>query len=91
MMVSDEMVEKYKKGTKPEKPVTQGELEDIKSLLFSTIERTEKDIETAIFKDYHEFTTMTGFHCQSAKDAIVFNNFHEGTHIGIMMRIQKLV
>lgn len=91
MMVSTEMVEKYRKGTKPETPVTQDEVDEIKSLLFSTLEKTEKDIETDIFKTYNEFTSMTGFHCQSAKDAVVFNNFHEGVHIGIMMRIQKLV
>jgi hypothetical protein len=91
MIISNEMVKKYKKGTKPELPITQEELEEIKLLLFSTIEKTERDIATDVFKTYKEFTTMTGFHCQSAKDAIVFNNFHEGIHIGIMMRIQKLV
>ncbi len=91
MQISNEIVEKYKKGTKPEVPVTQVELEELKSLLFSTLEKTEKDIDAAVFNTYQEFTTMTGFHCQSAKDAIIFNNFHEGIHIGIMMRIQKLV
>src|SRR6476620_10825581 len=43
MMVSNEMVEKYKKGTKPEGEVSQAEVDEIKSLLFSTIEKTKKD------------------------------------------------
>ncbi len=30
MIVSDEMVEKYKKGTKPEQEVTQAEVDEIK-------------------------------------------------------------
>ena len=34
MMISDEMVEKYKKGTRPEEPVGQTEIDEIKKLLF---------------------------------------------------------
>src|SRR6187402_426126 len=43
VMVSDEMIEKYKKGTKPEQDATQAEVDEIKSLLFATIEKTKED------------------------------------------------
>ena len=36
--VSDEMIEKYRKGTKPEHIVTQAEVDEIKALLFKTID-----------------------------------------------------
>ena len=46
--VSDEMIEKYRKGTKPEHIVTQAEVDEIKALLFTTIDQTELDFENKI-------------------------------------------
>lgn len=91
MMVSDEIIEKYKKGSKPEHNVTQAEVDEIKSLLFSTIEKTKEDYEKGIFKNYQEYPTSTGFVLKNVEDAIAFNNFHEGLHIGILMSLRKLV
>lgn len=91
MLISDEMVEKYKKETKPEQAATQAEVDEIKSLLFTTIEKTKEDYENGIFKDYHEYPTSTGFVLNSIEDAMAFNSFHEGLHIGILMSIRKLV
>jgi len=91
MMISDEMVEKYRKGTKPEHQVTKEEVDEIKQLLFSTLEKTKKDFAENLFQNYTEFTSMTGFTMKSATDAIEFNNFHEALHLGIMMQIRKFV
>ncbi|WP_333598958.1 DinB family protein [Flavobacterium sp.] len=91
MMVSADMVERYKKGTKPEHSVTQQEVDEIKSLLFSTLEKTKKDFADDIFKTYNEFTTMSGFTVKNAKAAMEFNNYHEAVHTGIMMQIRKFV
>jgi hypothetical protein len=91
MMVSDAMVAKYMKGTKPESDVTQEEVEEIKSLLFATLEQTKKDFGNDIFKTYNEFTTSAGYTVTSAKDAMEFNNYHEGMHTGIMMQIKKFI
>ena len=90
-MVSDAMVAKYMKGTKPENDVTQEEVEEIKSLLFTTLEQSKTDFANDIFKTYNEFTTSTGYTVSSAKDAMEFNNYHEGTHTGIMMQIRKFI
>lgn len=91
IMVSDEMIQKYRKGTKPEHIVTQAEVDEIKSLLFATIDQTEVDFENEIFKNFDEYPTSTGFVLKSAKDAMIFNNFHEGLHLGILMSIRKFV
>lgn len=92
MMISDEMVGKYKKDTKPEQEVSQEELDEIKSLLFKTFEKTKEDFENGVFKNYQEYTTSTGGHVlKSAADAIAFSNFHEGLHIGVMLSLRKLV
>lgn len=91
MIVSDEMVAKYMRGTKPESPVSQEEVEEIKRLLFSTLEKAEQDFDEEIFKEYQEFTTMSGFTVRNAQEAMTFNNYHEGVHTGIMMQIKKFV
>ncbi|MCL9805956.1 DinB family protein [Flavobacterium amniphilum] len=91
MMVSDAMVAKYMKGTKPEADVTLEEVEEIKSLLFATLEQSKKDFADDIFKTYNEFTTSAGYTVTSVKDAMEFNNYHEGMHTGIMMQIKKFI
>jgi len=91
MMISDEMVDKYKKGTKPENFVTHSEVDEIKELLFSTLEQSKEDFANDIFDEYMPFTTVTGFHIKSSQMAMEFSNYHEATHIGIMMQIKKFI
>ena len=91
MMVSEELVEKYKKGTKPEQDATQAEVDEIKALLFTTIEKTKEDYANGIFKNYQEYPTSTGFVLTSVEGAMNFNNYHEGLHVGVLMSIRKLV
>ena len=91
MMITDEMVEKYKKGTKPEHIAIQVEVDEIQMLLSKTIDQTEVDFDSQIFKNYSEYPTSTGFVLNSAAEAMVFNNFHEGLHIGIMMSLRKFI
>ena len=90
-MVSDEIIEKYKKGTKPEQDASQAEVNEIKSLLFITIKKTKEDYDNGIFKNYNEYPTSTGFILNNVEDAMAFNNFHEGLHIGILMSLRKFV
>ena len=91
MMVSAEMVAKYKRGTKPETDATQEEVDEIQSLLFETINQTKADLNNKTFKTYTEFTTLTGFTMRNVEDAISFNYYHEAMHIGMMMSIRKFV
>ena len=91
MMVSAEMVNKYKRGTKPEADVTQAEVDEIRTLLFDCIKKTESDYVNGVFKEYQPFTTMTGFQINNAEQAMAFNNYHEGVHTGVMMSIRKFI
>ncbi|KIC02449.1 hypothetical protein OA88_08430 [Flavobacterium sp. JRM] len=91
MMVSDELVAKYRKDTKPEGDVSEAELQEIKSLLFETIKKTEADYNANAFKTYNELTTSLGFIFKNIEDALSFNNYHEALHVGIMMSIRKFI
>jgi len=91
MMISDEMVNAYKKGSKPEHSVSQTEVDEIKSLLLKTINQTKEDFDNKIFKDYQEYPTSTGFVLKNVEGAMAFNYFHEGLHIGIIMSLRKFL
>lgn len=91
MMISDDLVEKYKKGTKTEHEANQQEVDEILSLLHKTIQQTEKDIDANLFQNFSEYPTSTGFVLKSNFDSMSFNNFHEGIHIGVIMSIRKLL
>ncbi|GAA4279321.1 DinB family protein [Aquimarina mytili] len=89
MMIDDEMVARFKKGTKTEGVVTQTEVDTIRTLLFSSLDQTQKDIEAGLFKDFQEYPTSTGFVLKSLEDAMNFNNFHEGIHLGYILALKK--
>jgi predicted transcriptional regulator len=91
MMVSQEMVDKYKKGTRPENDASQEEVDEIRSLLTKTIDQAETDFTNEIFKNFNGFTTMSGYTLKTAEDAMAFNYYHEATHTGIMMGIRKFI
>lgn len=91
MVVSQGMVDKYKRGSKPEDNVSQSEVDEIRSLLFETINQTKADLNSKIFKTYTEFTTLSGFTMRNVEDALAFNYYHEAMHIGMMMSIRKFI
>lgn len=89
MVVSDEMVAAYQKGSKVERDVTQAEVDAIKALLFWPIEKTKEDYNNKIFKTYTAYTTSTNSTMTKVEDAIAFNNFHEGIHLGYILALRK--
>ncbi len=91
MYISDDLVNTYKTGTKPTGETSQAEANELKELLVSLVSKTEADFKNDIFKTYMERTTSTGFHLASVHDAVEFNNFHEGMHVGYMMSIRKFL
>lgn len=91
MMVSQEMIDKYKKGTRPEHNASQEEVDDIRALLNKTIDQSELDFTNQIFKNFNGFTTMSGYTLKTAEDAMAFNYYHEAMHTGIMMGIRKFI
>ena len=91
MIVSDELVEMYRKGTKVERDVTQAEVDLIKGLLFSTIEKTKEDYDNRIFQTYHEYTVTTKSTLTNVDEAIAFNNFHEGIHLGYVLALKRVI
>lgn len=89
--ISQQMIEKYQNGTKPQEFVSNEEVLEIKKMLFSTLEKTMLDFNAGIFNTFNPYQTKTGFHIANLQNAFEFNNYHEGIHLGIMMQIKKFI
>ncbi|MDO7172271.1 DinB family protein [Mariniflexile sp. AS56] len=92
MLASDELVGKYKKDSKPEGTATEEEVNEIKTLLFSTVEKTKEDYGNGLFKNYQEYTvSTTGNTLKNIEDAFEFILFHEGMHLGYVMALLRVL
>ena len=91
MLVSDELVAKYMKGTIPDGSATATEMKQITDVLVSIIERTTEDYESGLFKEFKAYTTSAKVSLNNVEDAIRFNNFHEGIHLGSILALKKMV
>jgi len=89
--IDQDWTTKYDKGTFPKIPATPKELEDIKALLFSTLDYLDKDINNSIFNKFNSFTTSTNQVIDSFEAAFTFVLFHDGIHLGSILAIRKFV
>ncbi|MDG1778888.1 MAG: DinB family protein [Flavobacteriaceae bacterium] len=91
MLIDADLVDAYRKGTKTEHDVTQQEVNHLKTLLFSTIEQTQKDYNSGTFKTYNQYTVSTKSTLTCVEEAIEFNNFHEGIHLGYILAMKNSI
>jgi len=91
MLIETDLVDTYRKGTKTDRGATQQEVDYLKSVLFSTIEQTQKDYTLGLFKNYTQYTVSTKSTLTCAEEAIEFNNFHEGIHLGYILAMKNSI
>ena len=83
------LVKKYSKGTFPENHVSMEEVQQVAEALLLTPKWTKEDYSNGLFKEYESYTTSANVVLTNVKDAIAFNIFHLGLHIGTVQAIQK--
>jgi len=89
--IEKSLVDNYKKGTKPEGIVSNEEIESLKKLFLSCVDQTELDYQHGVFKSFKTYPTSFNATLTSIKEAIAFNNIHEGLHLGYMMAMQRSI
>ncbi|OIR03425.1 DinB superfamily protein [mine drainage metagenome] len=89
--VDQSLIDKYRKGTKPESFIDSDEIELLKKLSISLIDELEKDIKTDIFNNYKSYPTSYGVGLSSIEDAVNFFPMHEAMHYGVALTIKKFV
>jgi hypothetical protein len=91
MAIDETLVQKYRKGSFPEGTPTEEEVRQMEHLLLSTLEQARRDFSDGTFKTFKEYTTSVGVTLKSAGEALVFDVFHEGLHLGVIMSLKKVV
>ncbi|QXP56828.1 DinB family protein [Cellulophaga sp. HaHa_2_95] len=90
MRVSDELVEKFRKGSVPDGNATDEEIDLISGFLFSTVEWMQEDYDNDVFKSFATYTTSVNITLSTVEDAIAFNVYHEGLHMGAILALLKV-
>ncbi|XZF16581.1 DinB family protein [Chitinophagaceae bacterium MMS25-I14] len=85
------IVNNYRSGTKPEGIADEAEIEKIKGLLLSSLERTDNDYKENVFANYTEWNTRYDKVISNVDDALGFLPFHDGLHMGTIAALRKLV
>lgn len=91
LRVPDALVAAYKKGTEPPKMVSDADMALVEQLLVETIEWTQADYAKGLFTNFTPYTTSAKVTLNHIEDALTFNLFHEGLHLGSVLALRKLV
>ncbi|NBA87795.1 DinB family protein [Emticicia sp. CRIBPO] len=89
--IDDEIIDRYKNGTKPESFVDTDEFERLKAYLTTTLDIMEEDIENNIFSQFKAFNTtfFDGLRFESFEEIITYLPVHEGLHLGFCMALKR--
>ncbi len=89
--ISDELRDQARKGTAPADWSTPPDIALVKALYLKLADQLAEDYQANQFVDFKEYKTSAGVVLRHIDDAIAFNNFHEGLHLGVMMSLRKHV
>lgn len=91
LLIPNYLVEKFSKGTFPKEDLQEKEFKEIMTLFLELPNQLEKDYKKGLFTSFKPYATSTGIELLSIGDAIKFNNYHEGIHLGIILQLLKMV
>jgi uncharacterized damage-inducible protein DinB len=91
VIITDNIIDEFRKGTKPERFYNEEDIEELKSIFIEVIDRTEQDYNLEVMNQYKEYPTSYGLILKNIDEALEFNNIHEGLHMGYIMAMKKLV
>jgi len=90
-LISNNMIERFQKGTFPKDPILEDEFLEIKKLFLELPKRLEEDYKKQMFKKYFPYKTSVNITLNSIEDGIAFNAYHEGIHLGIILQLLKFI
>ncbi|MCF8453005.1 MAG: DinB family protein [Pedobacter sp.] len=89
--IEQDFFNSFKNGSRPEREIHAEEIEKIRSLLFSSLDQFESDLDKNAFHNYPAWTTSMGIQINSIEDALDFLPFHEGLHLGHIMAYKRII
>lgn len=85
MYISSDFAGSYGKGSKPEGPISQQSLEEIRSNIVDHISALESDLKENKFTDFTSYQTSYGIRLENISETLQFMKMHEALHLGYMM------
>lgn len=89
--IAEDLVGSYSKGTFPEELPDQEHRAGVARLLVDTVGKLEQDYNNGVFQNYTTYKTSAGFTLSSIDEALQFNLYHEGLHLGTVLSLLKIV
>ncbi|MBU2525891.1 MAG: DinB family protein [Bacteroidetes bacterium] len=90
-VLPDGFVSRFAPGTQPPVEVDTTLIESLKSYLYKGVQQVQPDFEVGKFERYETFTARSGFEIDTLEKAVLFNNYHEGIHLGYVLCLKKFV
>lgn len=90
-VIEEEIIDKYKTGTRPDGFIEEKEFKVLMQYLLETIDKFEKDSATNMFENYKAFDLKSypGVRLKNISDAAKFVTFHDGLHVGYSMALKR--
>lgn len=91
LVIEDALIEKYRRGSKPDGKCTNGEVGQLRQMAFVVQDRLEADFAANKFANFEPFKTGFGVQINDVEDAIRFSVMHEGLHFGYAMALKRML
>ncbi len=91
MLIEDSLVDALRKASSPKEWSAAPDADTLRELAVSLPEKLEDDYKAGIFTQFDSYETSAGVTLASIDDALAFNNFHEGIHVGSLLAIKRML
>ena len=89
MLIDESLVDQLRKATGPKEWDQAPDIAQLRELAVRLPEQLEQDYAAGKFTDYTPYETSAGVKLSNVEDAINFNNFHEGIHVGYSLALKR--
>src|SRR5690606_17466628 len=89
MRADNALTEKFNKGTVPDGTATDAEIDLVTRLLFDPGKWAREEYGKGLLNKYNQYTTSVNITLRNVEDAILFNVYHEGMHLGAILALLK--
>lgn len=89
--VSDDFIKMYLSGTSPADWSAQPNVDELVSLLTALPKKLDSNYADLSSRAFESSVTASGIPLNNLDDAINFNNYHEGQHLGFILALKNLL
>lgn len=89
--IPSEIIDKYRKGSKPSLTVTSDEINWIKNQFTEVLHQFDVALQAEKFTNFTPYTTSMGLKLTTIQESLQFMSYHEGIHFGIIVSLKKFI